>query len=98
MKLANVAWGWTPIPEDMPEGDSLIKIASEIRALGFEGVDYLGTPEALDQFFTKEAANALGEHSRSIEPSPGICSTSEGGRTTVLPFTVGASSMLTVYS
>ena len=27
MKLANVSWGWTPIPEDMPEGDSLIKIA-----------------------------------------------------------------------
>ena len=47
MKLANVSWGWTPIPEDMPEGDSLIKIADQIRGLGFEGVDYLGTPEAL---------------------------------------------------
>ena len=43
MKLANVSWGWTPIPEDMPEGDSLIKIADQIRGLGFEGVDYLGT-------------------------------------------------------
>ena len=50
MKLANVSWGWTPIPEDMPEGDSLIKIADQIRGLGFEGVDYLGTPEALDEF------------------------------------------------
>ena len=20
MKLANVSWGWTPIPEDMPHG------------------------------------------------------------------------------
>ena len=36
MKLANVSWGWTPIPEDMPEGDSLIKIADQIRGLGFE--------------------------------------------------------------
>ena len=27
MKLANVSWGWTPIPEDMPHGDSLIRIA-----------------------------------------------------------------------
>ena len=42
MKLANVSWGWTPIPEDMPHGDSLIRIADQIRELGFEGVDYLG--------------------------------------------------------
>lgn len=53
MKLANVSWGWTPIPEDMPEGDSLIKIADQIRGLGFEGVDYLGTPEALDELDRK---------------------------------------------
>lgn len=59
MKLANVSWGWTPIPEDMPEGDSLIKIADQIRGLGFEGVDYLGTPEALDEFFTEEACRTL---------------------------------------
>lgn len=39
MKLANVSWGWTPIPEDMPHGDSLIRIADQIRELGFEGVD-----------------------------------------------------------
>ena len=79
MKLANVAWGWTPIPEDMPEGDSLIKIASEIRALGFEGVDYLGTPEALDHFFTKETANALGEHSRAIGLEPNVFVFQEAG-------------------
>ena len=35
MKLANVSWGWTPIPEDMPEVYSLIKIAYKIRGLGF---------------------------------------------------------------
>ena len=51
MKIANVSWGWTPIPEDTPHGDSLIKIADQIRELGFEAVDYLGTPEALDVFF-----------------------------------------------
>ena len=72
MKLANVSWGWTPIPEDMPEGDSLIKIADQIRGLGFEGVDYLGTPEALDEFFTEEACRTLGEHSRSIGLEPNV--------------------------
>ena len=36
MKLANVSWGWTPIPEDMPHGDSLIRIADQIRELGFD--------------------------------------------------------------
>ena len=52
------------------EGDSLIKIADQIRGLGFEGVDYLGTPEALDEFFTEEACRTLGEHSRSIGLEP----------------------------
>lgn len=56
MKIANVSWGWTPIPEDTPHGDSLIKIADQIRELGFEAVDYLGTPEALDVFSMKRAA------------------------------------------
>ena len=72
MKLANVAWGWTPIPEDLPEGDSLIKIADQIRALGFEAVDYLATPEALDKFYTEEASRKLGEHSRSIGLEPNV--------------------------
>ena len=39
MKLANVSWGWTPIPEDMPEGDSLIKIADQIHALKAQAAD-----------------------------------------------------------
>lgn len=72
MKLANVAWGWTPIPEDMPQGNSLLKIADQINALGFEGVDYLGTPEALDRFFTEKAAQELGEHSREIGLEPNV--------------------------
>ena len=55
MKIANVSWGWTPIPEDTPHGDSLIKIADQIRELGFEAVDYLGTPEALDVFFNEKS-------------------------------------------
>lgn len=58
MKIANVSWGWTPIPEDTPHGDSLIKIADQIRELGFEAVDYLGTPEALDVFSMKEQHRA----------------------------------------
>ena len=72
MKLANVSWGWTPIPEDMPQGDSLLKIADQIRSLGFEGVDYLGTPEALDEFFTQKASVELGEHSRAIGLEPNV--------------------------
>lgn len=72
MKLANVAWGWTRIPEDMPQGDSLLKIADQIRALGFEGVDYLATPEALDSFFDEGNSKRLGEHSRSIGLEPNV--------------------------
>ena len=56
----------------MPHGDSLIRIADQIRELGFEGVDYLGTPEALDEFFTEEACRALGDHSRSIGLEPNV--------------------------
>ncbi|MDR3119856.1 MAG: sugar phosphate isomerase/epimerase [Clostridiales bacterium] len=72
MKIADVAWGWTPIPEDTPEGDSLIRIADQIRALGFEGVDYLATPEGLDQFYNEANSKKLGEHSRSIGLEPNV--------------------------
>ena len=44
-------------------------------------------------------AIAMGEYPTSpSKPSPGMCSTSEGCSRTRLPLTVGASSMLTVYS
>ena len=72
MKLANVAWGWTPIPEDTPHGDSLIKIADQIRSLGFEEVDYLATQEGLDEFFSETNCAKLGEHSRSIGLNPNV--------------------------
>ena len=42
-------------------------------------MDYLGTPEALDHFFTKEAANALGEHSRAIGLEPNVFVFQEAG-------------------
>lgn len=72
MKIGSVAWGWTPIPEDLPCGDSLIKIADQITALGFETVDYLATTEALDKFYTKEACEKLGKHSRKIGLEPNV--------------------------
>jgi len=72
MKIANVAWGWTPIPEDTPEGDSLIDIADRIREIGFEGIDFLGTAEALDVFYTEEACNKLGGHCRKIGLEPNV--------------------------
>jgi sugar phosphate isomerase/epimerase len=72
MKFANVSWGWTPIPEDVPEGDSMIKISDQIRALGFEEVDYLATREGLDLFYNKENSVKLGEHARSIGLIPNV--------------------------
>lgn len=50
MKIGSVAWGWTPIPEDMPEGDSLLRIADNVKGLGFDVVDYLSDYESLDNF------------------------------------------------
>lgn len=72
MKFGNAAWGWTPIPEDMPEGDSPKRIAKEIRELGFEAVDYLGTPEALDSYFSAEIAKDLGDYCRSLGLEPNV--------------------------
>jgi len=72
MKLANVSWGWTPIPEDVPQGDSMIKIADQIRDLGFEEVDYLSTQEGLDKFYNEENSVKLGNHSRSIGLIPNV--------------------------
>ncbi len=72
MKIANVSWGWTPVPEDTPSGDSLIKINDQIRSIGFEAVDYLATPEGLDEFFTEQNARALGEHACSIGLEPNV--------------------------
>ena len=50
----------------MPTGDSLMRIADEIRALGFEGVDYLSTFESLDSYFTDEQCQAIRQHCESI--------------------------------
>lgn len=72
MKIANVAWGWTPIPEDIPHGDSLLRIADSIREIGFEGIDFLGTADALDQFYTEAACTKLGEHCRLIGLEPNV--------------------------
>jgi sugar phosphate isomerase/epimerase len=72
MKFANVSWGWTPIPEDVPHGDSMIKIADRIRELGFEEVDYLATQEGLDEFYNEENSVRLGEHSRAIGLNPNV--------------------------
>ena len=72
MKLANVAWGWTPIPEDTPHGDSMIKISDQIRSLGFEEVDYLATQEGLDEFYDEANSVRLGEHARSIGLVPNV--------------------------
>lgn len=66
MKIGSVAWGWTPTPEDMPTPGSLEHIADEVRALGFDIVDYLSTPESLEGFFTEEISRAIGEHARAI--------------------------------
>jgi D-psicose/D-tagatose/L-ribulose 3-epimerase len=66
MKIGSVAWGWTPTPEDMPEGDSLLRIADQIKEIGFDIVDYLSDFDSLDKFFTDDKAKEIGEYSRSI--------------------------------
>ena len=72
MKIANVAWGWTPIPEDTPKGDSLIGITDRIREIGYEAVDYLCTPEGLDEFYSRENSVKLGDHARSVGLEPNV--------------------------
>ena len=67
MKIYSVAWGWTPIPEQMPEGDSLIRIADQIKELGFDGVDYLSTYESLDTYFTKEKCELIRQYCQDIK-------------------------------
>lgn len=79
MKIGNAAWGWTPIPEDMPEGDSLKKIADEIKNLGFDAIDYLGTPESLEHYFTPEVATDLGNYCREIGLEPNVFVFQEAG-------------------
>ena len=66
MKIGSVAWGWTPVPEDMPEGDSLLRIADSVKKIGFEIIDYLSDFNSLDSFFTDEKARETGEYARSI--------------------------------
>ncbi|MDI9471201.1 MAG: sugar phosphate isomerase/epimerase family protein [Bacillota bacterium] len=62
MKIYSVAWGWTPVPEDMPQGDSLLQIADQVAALGFDGIDYLSTFESLDSYFTAGRCRRIREH------------------------------------
>ena len=66
MKIGSVAWGWTPTPEDLPTDGSLERIADQIKALGFDIVDYLSTPESLDSFFTEAMSKQIGDYARSI--------------------------------
>lgn len=71
-KFAGVTWAWTPIPEDMPEGKSVEKIADSIKEAGFEAIDFLGTPEALDTYFTREVSLSIGEHIKEIGLEPNV--------------------------
>jgi D-psicose/D-tagatose/L-ribulose 3-epimerase len=66
MKIGSVAWGWTPTPEDMPEGGSLLRIADQIKEIGFDIVDYLSDFDSLDKFFTDEKAKETGDYCRGI--------------------------------
>lgn len=66
MKIGSVAWGWTPTPEDLPAGDSLERIADQIKSIGFDIADYLSDYTSLDRFFTQETAARIGQYCRSI--------------------------------
>lgn len=66
MKIGSVAWGYTPIPEDMPHGDSLERIADKVKNLGFDFIDYLSTEDSLEKFFTPQKSRQLGEYVRGL--------------------------------
>lgn len=72
MKIADVSWGWTPTPEQLPEGDSLLDITRQIRQIGFEEIDYLATDEGLESWFTPENCRRLGDYARSIGIVPNV--------------------------
>lgn len=58
-KIYSVAWGWTPIPEDMPSGDSLLRTADSVKMLGFDGIDFLSTYESLDEYYDEDRCEEL---------------------------------------
>ena len=69
MKIGSVSWGWTPTPEDMPEGDSLLRIADNVKELGFDIIDYLSDYDSLDKFFCPNdgaKAKEIGDYCKSI--------------------------------
>ena len=66
MKIGSVAWGYTPVPEDMPHGDSLERIADKVKKLGFDFIDYLSTEESLEQFFTPQKNRQISDYVRSL--------------------------------
>lgn len=66
MKFGSVSWGWTPIPEDMPSGDSLEHIADKVKGLGFDIIDYLSTYDSLDVYFDDTTGKRIGNYARSI--------------------------------
>ena len=59
MKIGSVAWGWTPVPEDMPSGDSLEIIAKKVKGLGFDFIDYLCDRKSLDGYFTESVCERI---------------------------------------
>jgi D-psicose/D-tagatose/L-ribulose 3-epimerase len=50
----------------MPEGDSLLRIADNIKEIGFDIVDYLSDSDSLDKFFTEQKAKETGDYCRGI--------------------------------
>lgn len=66
MKIGSVAWGWTPTPEDMPQGDSLKRIADNVKSLGFDIVDYLSAYDSLDGYFSEPVCKDLAAYTKSI--------------------------------
>lgn len=66
MKIGSVGWGWTLTPEDMPQGNSLEQIADNVKALGFDLVDYLSTYESLDSYFTEEKCQEIAAHCKEL--------------------------------
>jgi sugar phosphate isomerase/epimerase len=50
----------------------MIKIADQIRSLGFDEADFLATREGLDEFYDEANSTGLGAHSRAIGLMPNV--------------------------
>lgn len=58
MRLGNVAWSWLH-PEATPKGDELFRIVDNVAGLGFECIDFIGSRDAINNYYTPQIIRDL---------------------------------------